>query len=283
LKVGGPATCQSQWITDFLNYCIANNVPVDFVTTHEYPTDLPNPQRDDMEMVFRKARSESGKFPLYYTEFNDGLYENPTYHDSEYASSFLIKVVHDAQGILDILSWWTFSDIFEEQGQTSQSFFSANGWGLLNIYQVPKPIYRAFQLLHQTGDMEVPVTTNVTNSSLGVWSTISSSKKLDVFIYNFDVPTEDIKDLSLSVQITNLAVIPQNANIVIIDGVNANAARAWVSMGTPLYPSQQQIDQMMKASEVRYDPINFTRLSQNSIQFDFTVRRWGVALLTMNV
>jgi xylan 1,4-beta-xylosidase len=37
-RVGGPATSGVHWITDFLNYCAQNKVPVDFASTHCYAT-----------------------------------------------------------------------------------------------------------------------------------------------------------------------------------------------------------------------------------------------------
>ena len=39
LKVGGPATSGSKWISSFLKYCRENGVPVDFVSTHQYAGD----------------------------------------------------------------------------------------------------------------------------------------------------------------------------------------------------------------------------------------------------
>ena len=36
LKVGGPATSGSKWVASFLRFCKENDVPVDFVTTHQY-------------------------------------------------------------------------------------------------------------------------------------------------------------------------------------------------------------------------------------------------------
>ena len=39
IKVGGPATSGSKWISSFLRYCRENDVPVDFVTTHQYAGD----------------------------------------------------------------------------------------------------------------------------------------------------------------------------------------------------------------------------------------------------
>ncbi len=39
IRVGGPATSGSKWIGSFLDFCRENNVPVDFVTTHQYAGD----------------------------------------------------------------------------------------------------------------------------------------------------------------------------------------------------------------------------------------------------
>jgi hypothetical protein len=39
LKVGGPATMQTQHLLSFLNRAKAMEAPVDFVSSHLYPTD----------------------------------------------------------------------------------------------------------------------------------------------------------------------------------------------------------------------------------------------------
>ena len=39
LKVGGPSTSGSKWIPSFLEFCRQNDIPVDFVTTHQYAGD----------------------------------------------------------------------------------------------------------------------------------------------------------------------------------------------------------------------------------------------------
>ena len=39
IMVGGPSTSSSKWITSFLKYCREHDVPVDFVTTHQYAGD----------------------------------------------------------------------------------------------------------------------------------------------------------------------------------------------------------------------------------------------------
>jgi xylan 1,4-beta-xylosidase len=39
LKVGGPATSGSKWIPEFVSFCRENDVPLDFVSTHQYAGD----------------------------------------------------------------------------------------------------------------------------------------------------------------------------------------------------------------------------------------------------
>lgn len=39
LRVGGPATSGSKWIVDFVDYCQKNDLPLDYVSTHQYSGD----------------------------------------------------------------------------------------------------------------------------------------------------------------------------------------------------------------------------------------------------
>ena len=54
--VGGPATCQSQWLTETIQFCEANNVPIDFISTHEYPTDITPTVRNTLQQVMTKVK-----------------------------------------------------------------------------------------------------------------------------------------------------------------------------------------------------------------------------------
>ncbi len=42
LQVGGPSSAQLDWIPELIQYCTGKDLPLDFVSTHVYPTD---PQR----------------------------------------------------------------------------------------------------------------------------------------------------------------------------------------------------------------------------------------------
>jgi xylan 1,4-beta-xylosidase len=135
LQVGGPVTCQSDWVDPFLTWSKQNNVPVDFISTHLYPTD-PNVVNGNTAPVILQTiatvRKHSATLPVFYSEYNDGLFNDPPLHDDPFAAAAILKTLSDLDGKLPLLSWWTFSDVFEEQGMPSQEFDKPNftGWGM---------------------------------------------------------------------------------------------------------------------------------------------------------
>ena len=79
--------------------------------------------------------------PMLITEFNCGLGMNCA--DAPYSASFIALHALDSQAIQDVVpiqSYWTFSDIFEEQGQQPYEFSQA--FGARSINGVAKPVYR---------------------------------------------------------------------------------------------------------------------------------------------
>jgi xylan 1,4-beta-xylosidase len=126
LRVGGPATAKNAWIPEFLDFCENREVPVDFVSTHHYPTDAfgkagadtlsqlqhasPHVMRDDA----RKVRAQAKSLPVYYTEWNISSNPRDALHDEPFAAAYAAKIVLEARGNVQGYSYWTFSDIFNE-------------------------------------------------------------------------------------------------------------------------------------------------------------------------
>ena len=102
--------------------------------------------REVAQDTFRRA----GGKPVYYTEWNASSNPRDPLHDEPYAAAFARQTVMEANGLVEGYSFWTFSDIFEENYFPSMPFHG--GFGLLNLHGIPKPTYRAFELLHQLGD-----------------------------------------------------------------------------------------------------------------------------------
>ncbi len=54
-----------------------------------------------------------------------------------------------------MLSYWAFSDVFEEQGVVKEPFYG--GFGLIAADGIPKPSFNAFKLLHTLGTTRIAV------------------------------------------------------------------------------------------------------------------------------
>ena len=162
LRVGGPATAAASWVPDFLKYAAANHVPVDFISTHGYAddtvenlfgTDEDIPMDDRVCRAVEKVRgqiksSAMPRLPLFWTEWNvQGMLES---RDTIFVGPAVANTVRQCDGNVDMLSFWTFSDVFEEGGPIAKPFVGA--FGLRAKGGINKPSYYAYGLLHQLGN-----------------------------------------------------------------------------------------------------------------------------------
>jgi xylan 1,4-beta-xylosidase len=261
LRVGGPETAQNAWIPEFLEFCGREDVPVGFVTTHHYPTDVVGGPGEDPEAslarvprgVLRtqalRARREAGGRDLYYTEWNSSAAQRDPLHDQSYAAAFLVKTVLDVCGIVDGYAFWTFSDIFEEEYFPSLPFHG--GFGLLTIHGVPKPAYRAFELLHDLGEERYAVVGD--HETVDAWA-VRRGRSLTVLLANHAMPRHAIARETVRIELRG-AQEPGRAVIRRIDEESANPVAAWREMGAPEYPSRRQVEALGEASGIRTEPV----------------------------
>lgn len=261
LKVGGPATADNAWIEDFLNFCRANGLPADFVSTHHYPTDDFGLPGDDTEAQLaasrrsalrdeaRLSRRQAGDLPLYYTEWCTSSNPRDYMHDDPYAAAFIVKTVLEANGLVEGYSYWTFSDIFEENYFPSVPFHG--GFGLMNIHGIAKPAYRAFQLLHDLGTRMLPV--EGSHETVDAWF-VRGERHFTLMLTNFALPRHPIgtEQVSFTLRSAPPAVA---ASIQRIDLDHANAKRHWEQMGEPDYLSPKAVEELKGLSQLRDEPL----------------------------
>jgi xylan 1,4-beta-xylosidase len=257
LKVGGPATAANAWITDFIDYCTDHNLPADFISTHHYPTDAFGKPGDDTETQLsksqrsvlrdqaREAKRQAGGRPLYYTEWCTSSNPRDPLHDETYAAAFITKTVMEARGLVDGYSYWTFSDIFEENYFPSQAFHG--GFGLMNLHGIAKPAYRAYQVLHGLGAELLAV--KGTHSTVDVW-VVRGGDAVTVLLCNFALPRHTIANETVHLRL-DCKVPPLSADITRIDAKHANAKALWLKMGAPEYLDADQVAALSAASEMQ--------------------------------
>ena len=288
LKVGGPATASNAWITEFKNFCDHNNVPYDFISTHHYPTDaFGKPGDDTIAQLAASTRSilkeqvaatkqKAGNKPVYYTEWSTSSNPFDELHDLPYAAAFITKTIMEARCFVEGYSYWTFSDIFEENYFSSIPFHG--GFGLLNIYGIPKPAYRAYELLHRLGDNIFSSEGN--HPTVDVWFiNKKETNTIHILLTNSSLPTHPVKTELINVKLNNIKNI-KNIFIEKIDDSHANSTAAWIAMGKPGTLSPQQVQQLETASSLIKEKILY-KFENGTILIDIEMQPQATALVTI--
>jgi xylan 1,4-beta-xylosidase len=286
LKVGGPATAKNAWIEEFLAFCARKKVPADFVSTHHYPTDALGNEGDDTETQLANSRRgilreqaqdtfrrACGK-PVYYTEWNASSNPRDPLHDQPYAAAFLLKTVLETNGLVEAYSFWTFTDIFEENYFPSTPFHG--GFGLLNLHGIPKPTYRAYELLHQLGTEQLLV--DGIHETVNAWA-VRKENSLTVLLTNHALPRHSIKTEQVRVRVAESAE-PAAAFIQRIDEDHANPRRVWREMGEPEYMKALEIEQLHAASRLTPEPQRW-KYADESVHVEIALPPHGVAAITL--
>lgn len=169
-RVGGPATAGRGWIRETIDFAVKNEVPLDFVTTHDYGVKGIGFDGDGNQKLFldpspgaiidgvREVRAQIDssarpKLPLHYTEWSSSYSPRDPVHDSYLSAAYILSKLKGAEGFADSLSYWTFTDIFEENGTVPSPFHG--GFGMINFQGLRKPSFYAYKFLNNLGDEEL--------------------------------------------------------------------------------------------------------------------------------
>jgi xylan 1,4-beta-xylosidase len=287
LPVGGPATAKNEWLTEFLDFCAAARVPTDFVSTHHYPNDPLWSEAQDTEAELAgacrgalrewaaEARRQARGLPLLYTEWNAS--SNPRYprQDDPYAAAFAVKSVLDVSGLVEAYAFWTFSDIFEENYFPSVPFHG--GFGLLTLHGVPKPTYRAFELLHRLGDAQLPV--DGTHETVDAWA-VRGGDALTVLLTNHALPRQPIAARRARVEVAG-APAPRAVTLRRIDEDHANAKAEWRGMGSRDYLRREDVERLEEASRLKEEAQPW-RYEGEVLSLEVSLPPHAVAALELN-
>lgn len=288
LRVGGPATSMTAWIDEFLDYCKRQRLPVDFISTHIYPTDplgfegadteeqLANSPRDLLRDRAKLVRERARERPVYFTEWNISSNPRDHYHDEPFAAAYAARIVLGTDPFVEGYSFWTFTDIFEENYFPSIPFHG--GFGLLNLHGVPKPVYRAFQLLHALGTEQLPVVGK--HETVDAWI-VRKGRSITVFLTNHAQPRHAIATQLVEVRLTD-SPAPLAAYIERIDEDHANPRRRWREMGEPEYPSRSQVEQLEAASRLVKEQLG-SSYGNRTVRFDIDLPPHAIAVVTLEL
>ena len=282
IRVGGPATAQAAWVGDMIAHATKNGVPLDFVSTHVYGDDTSKDVFHDnrpvaphqmvclaVDKVHREiAKSARPDIPLIWSEFNATYMNRQPITDSIYMGPWMADTIRKCDGKVSMMSYWTFSDVFEEQGVVKTPFYG--GFGLVAEDGIPKPAFDAFALLHELGSERI---------SAGSEDALVTRRKdgtIVIAAWNLVEPGANGTDKSVTF---DLRGISKHARAIVrrVDASHGDTLDAWKKMGSPKYPTQKQIADLRKASEIGSPEVH----PLQNRQFTLTLPAMGLAVVEL--
>lgn len=293
---------QPVWLDDFLAYCHSNNVPLDFISTHPYPRhpyymeDLStgqkvrvlgsvNATRHDLTLLRKIV--DASPYPnaqIQLTEWSSSPNSRDFTHDCLPAAIFIVKANLDSIGLVNGLSYWAFTDVFEEQGAGPTIFHG--GFGLVNYQGIVKPTFHAYQFLNALGDETLARTDGA------IITRHSDTGKLTALAYSYPVKISPPVSASLAdaeAMLTNgvpaglkivLNGLPPNAEVQVetLNKTHGNATAAWEAMGRPEPPTREQTVMLREAAEAVNEE-NFRADATGHFTLERPIDPWSLVLI----
>ena len=331
LKVGGPATssyhpaegvydslkraiknisaadfiniqCEGPWIADFLKFCEKENLPVDFVSSHPYPTTYPfgdgggqfemsRPVNSlHMDLTWLNKTIKNSKYKnaeIHLTEWSSSPSNRDNTHDYLQAATYIVKANIECMGLANSLSYWIFTDI-EEEREASASVFHG-GWGLVNFQGIAKPAFHAYRFLNALGNVMVfkedgfmLTKHTATNFVTGIFYNYPAEviEAAPISIGSRDKAEKTLNTgnpQKINLRLTNLQPASK-FEVEIVDKQNAFSLKSWQEMGSPEPPTREQTKKL-KELGLKTKKIRLVADSKGELIWKYSLDAWAIAIL----
>jgi xylan 1,4-beta-xylosidase len=179
--------------------------------------------------------------PLFFSEYNASYKNEPDVTDAPFMAPYLAETIRQCDGLIQILSYWAFSDVFEEQGVVKEPFYG--GYGAIAEDSIPKPAFNAFKVLHMLGDSRIPT------EAKDALVTRADNGHVVIALWNLFQPEEkgEPKTITLSLKGTGAN---RKAELYRVDATHGSPLPKYEAMGRPKFPTPSQIQDLQQAAEL---------------------------------
>jgi len=233
-RVGGPATAAAGWIDDLLEHCRANELPIDFVSTHTYGL----PPLDLRPITARFGRPD---LPLWWTEWGVSPRDGAPINDSAWAAPLVARGMRSAAGRLDALAYWVASDHFVEGGDAPALFHG--GFGLLTVGNLRKPRFWAIAMLERLGQDELAseLDGDGAGSLVEAWASGDPDGRVAIAVWNGTLDQSkgaSVRALgrAVTLEVEGLRSRAYELRHYRVDARHSNIVRTWKRLGRPDWP-----------------------------------------------
>lgn len=306
-KVGGPATAGAAWIPEMIAYCHKNQVPLDFVSTHTYGVGegfldefggkgtvlLKDEQAISGDVLRNRKEISASAMPnleLHYTEWSSSYTPADPTHDSYHQAAYILQKLKQVGSAAQSMSYWVFTDIFEEPGPRFEAFHG--GFGLMNTQGIKKPAYFAYQFMNQLASTELK------NADQQSYATTDSKGNVQMLLWDYTHTLPDgvnnqqyfIKDLpakskgKVNVTMRGLKKGAYTLDISQVGYQRNDAYTAYIGMGSPKQLTKAQVASLKSVSTGK--PLEQRRVrvgADGRFSVSLPLRDNDVYLLKLNV
>ncbi|MEL6536361.1 MAG: glycoside hydrolase [Bacteroidota bacterium] len=301
-RVGGPATAGVGWITETLEYTEEHKVPLDFISTHAYNVKgfldefgknqlimLEDPEDVVKQVLSGHRQIEASSQPqveYHITEWSSSYSPRDPVHDTYQNAPFVLNTLKKVEPYTTSMSYWVFTDIFEESGIPQTPFHG--GFGLMNLQGIKKPTYFVYEYLNQMGNTELQV------SDESAWA-CKQGEDVQVLLWDFTYPDQGGKSNQVyyrmkhpaqaagqaSIQVRNLTVGTYSLAVYKTGYLHNDVFSAYYDMGLPAQLSRSQeahLKSMITGAALRQEVI---QVENGSYTLDLSLNQNDVVLVKL--
>jgi xylan 1,4-beta-xylosidase len=276
---------------------------VDFVTTHSYGVTegfldeygqsdrklATDPQSIIGDVVRVRGEIEASAFPgipLYITEWSTSYNPRDKVHDSYISAPWILTKLRGTRGYAQAMSYWVYSDLFEEPGPPSAPFHG--GFGLMTREGVRKPSWFAYKYLNALRGNEVPSTDQA------VWAARDGAKAA-VLVWDWQHPEQPTSNgvffgkpvpngpaPSVTLNLRNVSAGSYRVQVRRTGPKVNDAYTAYLEMGSPKELSAEQLAQLQALTQDKPETERVVKVGKDGkLQWTLTMRSNDIALVTL--
>ena len=218
-----------------------NDKAEDVFGTHENISRRDMVARSVRKVYDEVKRSVKPDIPIYWSEYNASYFNEVNVTDSPFMGPWLANNIRICDGLAAIMSYWDFSDVFEEQGIVKTPFYG--GFGMIAAGNIPKAAFNAFRLLHRLGDQRIPL------DSDSALVTKRNDGSLAIAVWDYSAPEESGTPREFSIALSGLKG-KRSVRITTVDSSHGSPLALWERMGRPAFPSREEQEKLRHAGEL---------------------------------
>ena len=293
------------WVDAFIEWCHARDLPIDFFTVHLYPTDYACDAAGSARFIHRhvdathddlvamRTTIAASPYPdaeLHITEWSTSPSSRDAMHDTLFAATYIARAYLGAAALADSVSYWAFTDVFEEGGGGIGPFHG--GFGLVNEQGIHKPTFHVMAMLARLGDETLLRTPD------GVLTRSTEDGSLAALFLNYpaDMGSRGVWSARTYADTRHLAEVgparrirhtvqglPPGArfDVAVLDWDHGNVAEAWHRMGAPLNLTRAQAAELREVADA-LARTTLTASAAGVLEIDVELAPWAVLSLVQS-